>query len=133
MLNSDRFYVSRSTLILLAACVWYSGVIILVLKSYQLFNAAHLIQSGKPFVWVSIIAAVLIGLIKARYMFVPVCKKNIIRIRHLVNPKLWDFYRFRFYVFLATMVSLGMYFSVRVQGDYLGLILLGIIDRKSVV
>jgi hypothetical protein len=97
------------TLIKLAAIVWFSGVVILLIKSSGMFIEA--VNKGAPIVWV--IIAVLIGLVlgrvKAKYLFVRICNKNIKRILALESPKIWQFYRTRFFFFLFGMILFGNY------------------------
>ena len=122
------FDTTPRTLKLLAALVWYSGVVILYMKSTSLFLEAERVNPGQHWTWLTVFAGSMLGVIKARYLFNKVCIKNLRRIDALENPKIWHFYRARFFVFLILMVSLGAFFSQRAHGDYLLLITVAFVD-----
>ncbi len=123
MLNS-----STRTLKILAALVWYSGAIILSCKSARLLSEAHDLHSNQLWTGLAIAAGILIGLLKARYLFSRVCLKNLKRIHTLASPKLWQFYRTRFYFFLLTMILLGRYISWLAHENYSFLISMAIVE-----
>jgi hypothetical protein len=50
------------------------------------------------------------------------------RIDSLVTPKLWQFYRPRFFMFLLTMVVLGLMVSAKAHGNYMLLISMAVIE-----
>jgi hypothetical protein len=120
--------VSKNALKTLAAIVWLSGAIVLLLKGASLFAQAIALQPGKPWAWWPIAAAVLIGAAKARYLFGKFCRKNLDRINALDDPQLWQAFRPRFYMFLTTMVLLGATLSRLAIGNYPALIALVILD-----
>lgn len=106
----------------MAALVWVAGVIVLLLKSSSMIMNA--VEIGAP---VSLaVTAVIIGLaagaIKAKYLFVRVCNKNIERICALKSPKIWQFYRIRFFFFLFLMITFGN-FAYRVSSGNLYMLL----------
>lgn len=98
---------SKKMLIRLAALVWFAGVFILLFKSTALLIEA--VRTGAPFLAAVLAAAtgVVIGVIKAKYLFIRICEKNIQRILALKSPKIWQFYRTRFFFFLALMIAFG--------------------------
>lgn len=98
---------SKKMLIRLAASVWFAGVLILLFKSTALLVEA--VRTGAPLFAVLLAAAagVAIGLLKAKYLFIRICEKNIQRILALKSPKIWQFYRTRFFFFLALMIAFG--------------------------
>jgi len=108
--------------------VWYSGVIVLSYKSSRLLFAAHDLHSNQLWTALAIIAGILIGLLKAKYLFNRVCIKNLKRIHALSEPKLWQFYRKRFYFFLLTMILLGKYISWLAQENHIALISMAIVE-----
>lgn len=116
------------TLKLLAALVWYGGVVILFTKSASLFLEAERVNPDQYWTWLTVFAGFALGVIKARYLFNRVCFKNLRRIDALECPKIWHFYRTRFFIFLILMISLGAFFSQRAQGDYLMLITVAFVD-----
>ena len=95
---------STRTLKISAALVWYIGSIILALKGSSLLLEANRIDPKQNWIWLAIILGILIGLIKAKYLFNMVCKKNLARIDLLKKPNVWQFYRPGFYLFLIIMI-----------------------------
>ena len=124
---------SAQTLKILAALVWYTGVAVLLVKSSGLFLQAHQGGAGSWGVGVSFLAGLGLGLIKARYLFGAVCRKNLVRIQSLETPKLWQFYRGRFFIFLAGMIFLGVSTSRVAQGNYRLLIPLAVLELSVAV
>ena len=118
----------HQTLKILAALTWYSGVVVLTIKSMTLFISAYTILPEVLKLSMLIIIGIVIGLIKANYLFNKVCFKNLRRIVLLQNPKIWQFYRGRFFLFLASMILLGDYLSKMVEGSYLFMATLAIIE-----
>jgi len=122
------FNTSARTLKLLASLVWYSGAIILSYKSSRMLLEAQSINSNQTWIWLAILAGIMIGLIKAKYLFKRVCIKNLKRIDALKTPKLWQSYRTGFYFFLLAMILLGSYVSRLAHGNYSALISVAIIE-----
>ena len=122
------FDTSARTLKLLASLVWYSGFIVLFFKSSKLLLQAESINPGQHWTWLAIFAGLVTGTIKAKYLFSKLCIKNLKRIDGLKQPKLWQFYRVRFFIFLSLMVSLGMFLSEHAHGNYPMLITVAIIE-----
>ena len=122
------FNTSARTLKLLASLVWYSGAIILSYKSSRMLLEAQSINSNQTWIWLAILAGIMIGLIKAKYLFKRVCIKNLKRIDALKTPKLWQSYRTGFYFFLLAMILLGSFVSRLAHGNYSALISVAIIE-----
>ena len=122
------FNSTSHTLKLLASLVWYSGAMVLSFKSSKLLIAAHSINSELLWTGLAILAGLMIGFIKARYLFKRLCIKNLKRIETLERPKLWQFYRMRFFFFLLTMIILGSFVAQMAQGNYTALISMAIIE-----
>ncbi len=114
------FDASPRTLKLLAAVVWYSGVVALLIKSIRLLVVAEKINPEQHWVWLAALGGFVLGVIKAKYLFKRLCLKNLVRIDNLKHPKLWNFYRVHFFIFLFTMVSLGSTLSrfALAEGNY---------------
>ena len=127
------FESSPQTLKFLAALVWYSGVIALLIKSASLLFRAHVISPGHPWLLMAVLIGVVIGAVKARYLFRRLCLKNLKRIDALEHPKLWHFYRMRFFIFLLTMVILGSYLSHRAQDNFPMLITMAAIELSVAI
>ena len=107
---------------------WYLGSAILTLKSAALLiQAAEITTSSSAFLW-AIVGGVAAGSIKARYLFLPACRKNLRRIQALELPKLWQFFRPQFFVFLGLMISAGAMLSRWAEGDFTSLILVATLD-----
>ena len=123
MLNTSTLTLKR-----LAALVWYIGVVALLVKSTGLFLKADRDGASLHLILLAILIGLVIGWIKAKYLFIKVCNKNLKRIDALKQPMLWQFYRKRFFFFLGTMISLGAYLSRLAQSDYLMLIALGVLE-----
>ena len=122
------FNSSPRTLKLLAALVWYGGVIVLYFKSTTLFLAAEAINPDQPWIWLAVVSGLVLGGIKAKYLFNKLCLKNLRRIDALEQPKLWHFYRVRFFIFLFAMILLGIILSRLAHGDYSMLIAVAVVE-----
>jgi len=119
---------TANTLIKLAALVWYTGVVILIAKSSALFFQSFKGGADQLFILMAILCGIVIGKIKAKYLFTSINKKNIDRINSLATPKLWQFYRKRFFVFLFLMIALGHYLAGAAHGQNLALIALAVLE-----
>ena len=119
---------SSHTLKILASLVWYIGVVVLSFKSAGLFLAADRGGASSLYIILAVLVGLMIGWVKAKYLFIKMCDRNLKRINTLKKPVLWQFYRFRFFIFLGLMVSLGAYLSTLVQGNYLMLTALAIVE-----
>ncbi len=129
MLSCKLMYnTSRHTLKLLASLVWYSGAVVLFYKSSRLLLEAHSINPDNFCIWLAVLAGLIIGAIKAKYLFKRLCKKNLKRINALEQPKLWNFYRMRFFFFLLAMIILGSFISRLAHGSYATLLTMAIIE-----
>ena len=113
---------------MLAMLVWYIGFIALALKSYALFAEAYTIDSNLYLLVAILLAGLLLSLLKTRYIFVPACRKNLARIEALDQPRIWQFYRVGFFLFLAGVISLGAWLSRMAAGDYAFLVSVGVVD-----
>ena len=119
---------SSRTLKLLASLVWYSGAVVLFFKSTKLLLEAQSINSNPVWIWLAVLSGLLIGGIKAKYLFNRLCLKNLKRIDALRKPKLWQFYRIRFFIFLLSMILLGSFISRLAHGNYPVLITMAIVE-----
>ncbi len=132
-MNIKQLNTSQQTLKQLAALVWYCGVVVLFIKSSSLLIDAIKIETEILWVGVTILMGVGLGWLKGKYLFTPLCQKNLRRINALVQPKIRQFYRPQFFIFLASMVSLGNYLSQKAQGDDLFLLLVAMVDLSIAV
>jgi len=122
------FAVSKKTLRVVSGIVWFSGVIVLLLKGASLFAQALALKPDASWSWLGIAAAVLIGAAKAKYLFSKFCRKNLDRIDALDDPQLWQAFRPAFYVFLTAMILLGATLSRLAVGNYAALMALVTLD-----
>jgi len=127
-LNHPMFNSSTSTLKLLASLVWFCGAIVLSYKSSRMLLEAQSINSNQIWIWLAILTGIMIGLVKAKYLFKRVCIKNLRRIDALKTPKYWQAYRTHFYFFLLAMIILGSSISRLAHGNYAALITVAIIE-----
>ena len=120
--------ITHNQLKLTAALIWYTGGIVLALKAYSLILEALQLQPHSPVVVVSIIVGVIIGLLKARFIFNKSCYKNLERIHLLQQPKIWNAFRPRFFLFLVIMISIGATLSHQAHGSFNFLIAVATLD-----
>lgn len=99
--------VSHICLVRLAATVWFAGVVILLFKSIGMIVDALSLGATPVLAFSAIIAGIVAGTAKARWIFIRTCQKNIKRIFTLTSPKIWQFYRARFFCFLLLMILFG--------------------------
>jgi len=120
--------VSHLTLIIIAAFVWYSGGIALLLKGSALIKSAYAIDSQTIWTFAAPLLGVIAGLLKGKFLFSKSCKKNIKRIRALGNPRVWQCFRPGMLIFLAIIIPTGAWMSRAADGHYTFLCLVGAID-----
>lgn len=121
-------HTNKRTLKILAALVWCIGFIALAIKSYRLFIEAYSLDSSFSLLLSMLLIGIVLGLLKTKYIFIKSCKKNILRIEALERPKIWQFYRIQFFIFLASMITLGAFFSSVAHGHYWFLMCVGVVD-----
>ena len=122
------FTVSARTLNILSALVWYGGGIVLLLKGHSLLAEAEALNPGQPWTWLGAAVAVLLGALQVKFIFAKSCKKNLDRIAALEQPKVWQFFRPGFFVFLALMIATGATLSRLAHNNYAFLIAVAMID-----
>lgn len=115
-------HVSHAIVRLVAAAVWYGGSIALVLKAWALLDAAHTLRPSRTAVLAIVAAGIVLGALKARFFFLPACRRNLRRIAALRRPQPWQCYRPAFFAFLALMIGLGTTLSRAAAGSH-GLLL----------
>jgi len=120
--------VSNRTLKLLALFTWTMGGVVLFLKGYALFAEANGLRPGAAMNYMPFAVAVVAGGLKARYLFLPSCRKNLARINSLAKPKPWQFFRPGFFIFLLCMILLGTWLSGWASGNYVKLLAVASVD-----
>ena len=116
------------TLKILAALLWYLGGIMLVSKGSSLLIEADMLKPEKNWTWGAIVIGLLIGGLKAKYLFSKSCKKNLARIDLLDKPKLWQFFSPKFFLSLAIMIAAGVTLSRMAHNNYIFLLSVAILD-----
>ena len=119
---------STRTLKILAAVLWYSGAIILLTKGTTLLLEADALQPGRYWTCLTVVLGLSIGWLKVNFIFRRTCQKNLARISLLSEPKIWQFYRPGFLLFLAAMIIIGSTLSRMAHGNYPFLIAMVILD-----
>ena len=131
--SATLFSVTARNLKLLAALLWYVGALVLLTKGSTLLTQAMSLQAGWFWPVAALAAALLFGSLKVHYIFKPACRKNLQRIAGLRYPRLWQFYRPGFFLFLCAMIVLGRYLSTSVQGSYAGLLAVATLDLSLAI
>lgn len=124
------FKVSHTILKFLAAFVWYAGSFVLLLKGRSLLLEAKAIQPDLIWPWLIAVGALLLGGVKAKYLFSKSCRKNLARIDALPRPQLWQFFRPGFFLALALMIATGVMLSRLAHGRYLPLLGVALLDMS---
>ncbi len=122
------FSASTRTLKILAAVLWYSGAVVLLSKGTSLLLEADALQPGRNWTWLTVALGLSIGWLKVIFIFRRACQKNLARISLLGEPKIWQFYRTGFLLFLAAMIIIGSTLSRMAHGNYPFLIAMAILD-----
>ena len=128
MANNTLFDAQPSTLKILAALVWYSGFVVLYIKSSILFLEAYKINNDMTWTSLAVAIGFVAGAIKSKYLFRKLCIKNLKRINELQQPKIWQFFRIQFLIFLFSMIVLGLFLSQWIHGHYAMLLTMAVIE-----
>ena len=110
--------VSKRVLKILAAAVWYVGGIMLVRKAVILLVEAESLRPDGGWPIFAVAVGVVVGLVKARFLFNRACRKNLARIDVLERPMIWGFFRPWFFFFLFLMILTGVTLSNKAHGNY---------------
>ena len=116
------------SLVILSALFWYGGGFVLLIKGASLAMEARRIAPDSFWPGVILVAGVVIGIVKAKYLFSKSCRKNITRINALAQPRWWQFFRPGFFVFLFLMIATGVMLSRLSQGNYGFLLTVALLD-----
>lgn len=120
--------VSARTLHILAALVWYAGALMLLLKGSSLLAEAETLDPGRSWPWLASILALLLGGLKARFIFGKSIRRNLARIAVLDGPRFWQFFSPGFFAALAVMIGAGASLSRLAHGSYPFLIAVAVLD-----
>jgi len=130
---STIFNVSKRTLRLLAALVWYGGCIALSFKAISLLYEAKALKPDGDWVWGTVFSGVIVGVVKSELLFSRSCQRNLARISALGHPKVWQFFRPSFFFFLTCMILLGGVLSSLANNSYPFLIGVAFIDLSIAI
>ncbi len=120
--------VTQRTLIIIAAVIWYGGGISLLFKGGALIRDAYTLEPQSLWTYLAPILGILIGLLKGRLLFSKSCEKNIMRIKALDDPRIWQCFRPGFLIFLAMVIPIGAWMSRAAAGNFTYLCLVGALD-----
>jgi hypothetical protein len=119
---------SKQNLKTLAALIWFMGGVVLMLKGWRLLIDAYRLNSNAIWPGLVVILGLIVGGLKARFVFGRFCQTNLNRIEALARPAIWQCYRPRFYAFLLLMVLTGSLLSYMAQDNFAWLIGVSLID-----
>jgi hypothetical protein len=122
------FDVSHRTLKIFAAIFWYTGGIVLLLKGADLLIKATELKPAAIWPWAAAIIALLLGVLKVKFIFSGSCRRNLERIAALQQPKFWQFFRPEFFAALALMILTGAVLSRFAHTNYSWLIGVATLD-----
>ena len=71
--------------------------------------------------WAAPLIGLTIGVPKVIFMYNRFCRRNLSRIAALERPRIWQFFRPGFFIFLAAMITLGLTMS-RLAMDSFGML-----------
>lgn len=120
--------VSTRSLNTLAALVWYAGGTVLLLKGGSLLAEAEGLRPELGWPWFAVVAAVLSGGLKARFLFSKSCERNLARIATLNQPRIWQFFKPGFFAALAVMILGGAALYRLAHNHYAFLISVAVLD-----
>jgi len=109
---------TRRTLKILAVLVWIIGGVMLIRKGGELIIEAYSLNPLIVWIGFSIVLGIFLGGLKSKYLFIKSCRKNLARIDALEEPKLWQFYRPKFFFFLSLMIGTGVTLSRMAHGSF---------------
>ena len=100
--------VSKRTLNVIAATIWFIGATILLIKSIVLMQRAEAIKPEKIWIFIPIFLSLIFGSIKAKFVIRKSCNRNLKRIASLEEPKLHQFYSPAFFILVLIMIAAGV-------------------------
>lgn len=112
----------------LALITWLTGGLVLFFKGYSLWAEADGLRPGAALNYIPFPAAAVAGVLKVKYLFLPSCRRNLLRIESLPDPRPWQFFRPGFFLFLFSMILLGALMSRHAAGHYTALLVVSTID-----
>lgn len=108
--------------------VWYIGSIFLTLEAAALLiQAVEIATNSSTFLW-AILGGITMGILMARYLFIPACRQNLLHIKTLEDPRLWQFFQPQIFLFLVLILSANTLLSHWAAGNFNALILAAAVD-----
>ena len=126
--KSSLLIVSSRSLRFLAALLWYIGSIILLIKGTSLLIEANVLKPEEGWPWQVAVIGTILGAMKAKFIFIKSCKKNLDRIATIVKPRIWQFFSMEFFIALAFMILVGSMLSSLAHNNYAMLISVALLD-----
>jgi hypothetical protein len=120
--------VSRNTVIITAAVIWYAGGVALLLKGSALIISAYLMDHESVGAVIAAFVGIGAGFIKGGLLFSKNCERNIKRINAIADPNIWHCFTPGMLVFLAVIIPAGAWMSRAASGNYMLLCLIGSLD-----
>ena len=109
---------TRRSLVVLAALAWISGGIVLLAKGSSLAIEVFSQSPTTSLGWLAPVIGIAVGLLKIKYLFNRFCLRNLDRIAKLDDPRVWQFFRPQFFLFLGVMILLGATLTPLAQGNF---------------
>jgi uncharacterized membrane protein len=113
-------FLNKNSLTSIAGGLWCAIGLFLIFRGFGLYQlAGQEQQSTQNAIIISIVSAVLIGLIKARFVLSKTARKNKVRIHGLQDPvRINQIFAKSFYFLIPMMMGLGV--LLRLYNEYLG-------------
>ena len=100
----------------------------MLFKGGALINDAHALNPQSSWTYLAPILGIIVGLLKGRILFSRSCEKNIVRIKAIDDPRIWQCYRPVFLIFLAIIIPTGAWMSRAAAGNFTFVCLVGALD-----
>lgn len=116
--------VARNVLKALAAITWYVGGGVLLYKGGGYLLRAAAAGPLLPAALSGLLGAT-VGVLRGRSMFLRACRRNLVRIAALEEPRIWQFFRPAFFAALALMIAGGVVLAWLAGTGYWGAVVVG--------
>lgn len=120
--------VSHRVLKILAAIAWLVGGLVLLSKGIRLLLQAAALKPDSIWPKLAVLVGLMAGSLKAWLLFSKFCRKNLKRIHALESPRIWQFFRPGFFIFLALMIMTGALLYRLALGSFILLVGVGTLD-----
>jgi len=87
------------------------GGLVVMFKGLGLLAESHAMRPDQAWPWAAATFGVLAGGLRAKTVFGSNCRRNLDRIAALESPKIWQFFRPRFFLLLVLMIAAGAILS----------------------